>query len=479
MTPRQAFAKVSQNQLNHLAKEKEEVKQTTHPQDQAPADALFRYQIVSQVLSRQHKGEPRPEAIDAVSGIVHVTVDGKQQYVSKRSIYRWVAAYQAKGFTGLLPAPRKTMPSYVLPGPFLEFIKEQKEDDPCASIPELIRRAKQLAIIPADRSIDRTTVWRGLQRMGFNTRRRKYPKKLRDSRRFAYPHRMNMVLCDGKHFRAGVGRSKRVALFFIDDATRMMLGVIVGTAESAGLFLHGLHHIVKTYGRMTSIFLDNGPGFVAHDTINVLKNLNILCIHGTRAYPEGHGKIERFNQTVKQQCLRHLDGNPQVDSACSALTLRLGHYLTHQYNQTPHESLKKETPWSRFHNDPKELRFVENQEILDNSFVVHEKRHVSTDNIVSIDAIQYEMVRGYAGTTVVIQRNVLNNTLFCIDGGRLIKLVPVDLADNARAGRACHHGTADEPSPGHTRSSADIAFNRDVLPIVDADGGFTGKKGGK
>lgn len=455
------------------------MKQTRHPQEQAPADALFRYLIVSQVLSREHKGEPRPEIIDAVAKIVHVTIDGRQRLVSKRSIYRWIAAYEAKSFSGLLPAPRKTSISYVLPDPLLEFIKEQKEDDPCASIPELIRRAEQLEVIPADASIDRTTVWRSLQRLGLNTKRRKHPKKLRDSRRFAYPHRMDMVLCDGKHFRAGSGRAKRVALFFIDDATRIMLGVVVGTAESAGLFLHGLHHMVKTYGLMTSIFLDNGPGFIAHDTINVLKNLDILCIHGTRAYPEGHGKIERFNQTVQQQCLRHFDGNPEVDPACSALTLRLSHYLTHQYNQAPHESLGKETPWSRFHNDPRKLRFVENEETLDNAFVLHENRHVANDNIVSIDAIHYEMPRGHAGTTVVIRRNVRNNTLSFIDRGRLIQLAPVDLAGNARDSRAGNPASADEPPQKHSRSSADIAFNKDVSPIVDADGGFTGKKGGK
>lgn len=453
------------------------MKQTRHPQEQAPADALFRYQVVSQVLARQHKGEPRPEAIDAVSKIMQITVEGRPRSVSKRSIYRWVAAYKAKGFDGLLPVPRKTSASYVLPVRLLDFIKEQKDDDPRASIPELIRRARQLEVIAAGAHIDRTTVWRSLQRLGLNTRRRKYPKKLRDSRRFAYPHRMDMVLCDGKHFRAGSSRLKRVALFFIDDATRMMLGAVVGTAESANLFLHGLHRIVKTYGLMTSIFLDNGSGFTAHDTLNVLRNLDVFCIHGTRAYPEGHGKIERFNQTAQQQCLRHLDGNPEIDPTCSALALRLNHYLTHQYNQTPHESLEQETPWSRFNNDSRKLRFVENREALDSRFVLHEKRYVANDNIVSIDSIPYEMPRGHAGTKVIIRRNVLDNTLSFIDQGRLLKLGPVDLVNNARDGRARDKANADEPPQKHTRSSADIAFGRDIAPIVDADGGFTGKKG--
>jgi hypothetical protein len=39
---------------------------------------------------------------------------------------------------------------------------------------------------------------------------------------------MQMVLCDGKHFRAGAARLRRVALFFLDDATRMGLHVVVG-----------------------------------------------------------------------------------------------------------------------------------------------------------------------------------------------------------------------------------------------------------
>ena len=51
-------------------------------------------------------------------------------------------------------------------------------------------------------------------------------KQEADRRRFAYPHRMMMVLADGKHFRAGVPRKRRVAVFFLDDATRFGLGVV-------------------------------------------------------------------------------------------------------------------------------------------------------------------------------------------------------------------------------------------------------------
>ena len=69
-------------------------------------DALFRYQVLSQVLVREQTGQPRSEAIAAVAAVEHITADRKLRQVSQRSIYRWLAAYESQGFAGLLPAAR-------------------------------------------------------------------------------------------------------------------------------------------------------------------------------------------------------------------------------------------------------------------------------------------------------------------------------------------------------------------------------------
>lgn len=110
--------------------------------------------------------------------------------------------------------------------------------------------------------------------------------------------------------------------------------------------------------------------------------------------------------------------------------------------------------------------------MLDSAFVLHEKRYVSNDNIVSVDSIHYEMPRGHAGTKAIIRRNVLDNTLSFLNQDRLIKLCPVDLINNARDKRAGNGADLEEPPKKHTRSSAAIAFNKDIGPIVDADGGY-------
>jgi putative transposase len=424
---------------------------------------------------REQNGQPRSKAIAAVAAGEHITADRKLRQVSRRSIYRWLAAYESEGFCALLPAVRAHIEdSLVLPRPLIEFFKNQKTADPWASVPELIRRAAVTGLITPDQVISRVTVWRTLKRMGLDTRRSKKPLD-RDSRRFAYPHRMQMVLCDGKHFRAGVARLRRVALFFLDDATRMGLHVVVGTSENAELFLRGLYETMLSYGMMDALYLDRGPGFVATDVGEVLRKLKILYIQGTAGYPQGHGKIERFNRTAKDQVLRHFDGNPEIDPHCGALELRLAHYLRKQYNLTPHESLGQEAPGACFYDDQKPLRFAQSQQRLRQAFILHINRWVSNDNVLSVDGIFYEVIRGHAGTRVLVHRNVLDGSVSIMHQGRLVRLSPVDLHQNARQKRA-RSKLADkkqEQSP-LTKGSAQMAFERDMRPVVDADGGFTG-----
>jgi transposase InsO family protein len=200
----------------------------------------------------------------------------------------------------------------------------------------------RMGVVGSGARICRQTVYRVLRRMGVAVARRKKQRD-RDTRRFAYPHRLEMVLCDGKHFRAGAGRLRRVALFYLDDATRLGLNVVVGTSETRALFLRGLYETVRRHGRMLALYVDHGPGFIANDSAAVCARLEVALVLGESSYPEAHGKIERFNQTAKRSLLRNLDRRPDIDPDCRALELRLRHWLFEIYNHTPHESLPKPT----------------------------------------------------------------------------------------------------------------------------------------
>jgi putative transposase len=280
-----------------------------------------------------------------------------------------------------------------------------------------------------------------------------------------------MVLCDGKHFRAGVGRLKRVALLFLDDATRFALDGVVGSCENAGLFLRGLYRCILHYGLMIRLFVDNGSGFIALDALAVARQLAVQLIHGSAGYPEGHGKIERFNRTVLEQLLRLLPGNPEIDPEVQALELRLRHYLHERYNHTPHEALDGATPWERFHQDPQPLRFHEHTEQLRRAFVLHESRRVSQDHIVQVQGCAYETPLGLRGQEVELYRHLLEGTVSVLHEGRLVALAPVDVHANARERRAA--GREEPPTPAPPPSAAQIAFDQAYRPVVDAEGGFS------
>jgi len=433
------------------------------------SEALFRFFVVSKVVARIRGDEPKPDAIRAVAADSHTFFDGSPRRLSERSIYRWCAAYDESGISALEPKQRHIEP-LALSEEFVEFLIGENRADRSASIPELIRRAKAQGIVKHDETVHRSTVYRACKRLGLPVARRKKAKH-RDSRRFAYPHRMDMVLCDGKHFRAGEDRHKRVVLFYIDDATRYVLHAVVGTSETQVLFQRGVYECIAKHGFMDACYVDHGPGFIAEDTIAVFANLEIPLIHGEVAYKEGHGKVERLNRTAKADVLRSLDGRPDVDPACRALELRLLHYTEQVYAHRPHESLEGDTPWQRFHSDTKPLRFPDDHEALRRRFEIWIRRRVATDHVVSVDSIHYEVPKGHAGRVVMLRRRLLDGTIGFLHDGKVIDLHPVDLAANARARRA--RTSLDEPPEAMPRkSAAELEFDRDLGRVVGDDGGL-------
>jgi len=448
---------------------------TARPSAGPSAQALFRFQVVSAVRTEQMGGCSRARAIARVARRTHPTLDGQSRKVSVRTLYRWVGAFERGGrdIAALESEPRpRVADSATLSERFVAFLRSEKGDDTLASVPELIERARERGVLSASEPVDRVTVWRAICRMGLPTRRR--PSKHEgDTRRFAYPHRMQMVLCDGKHFRAGKGRLRRVALFFLDDCTRNGLHVVVGTDEDTELFLRGLYGVVQRHGMMDALYLDGGPGFISHDTWAVVSQLGVALVHGKERYPEGHGKIERFNRTAIAKVLRSLDGAAEVDPEPGALELRLGHFLG-RYNGRPHESLGQDTPAMRWQADPRALQLPADDAALRARFVVTEERRVSNDHVIRYGGALYEAPRGLARQKVVVHRQLLSGQLSVLSAeGRMVALHPVDLAKNARAPRGRRReGEAATHEVAPVKTAATLAYERDFAPLVGPDGGF-------
>lgn len=438
------------------------------------SEALYRFQVVSAVKAQLLGGAKLAQVVGALVQCPPVPlIAGKVRRLSARSVYRWYKGYQQSGIAALQSTGRRVPQriSRVLPEPLLDFFRTEKGVDRYASVPELLRRARELKIVTASDSIDRVSAWRACRRLELPLRR--LPKKQEsDQRRFAYPHRMMMVLADGKHFRAGIGKTRRVALFFIDDATRLGMHVVVGSSENPSLFLGGLYEVIARYGFFDVLYLDNGAGFIADDTAAACAKLGIHLVLGTPGYPQGHGKIERFNETATAQVFRGLGGVAEIDDDYGALQLRLSHYLHQQYNRCGHEALDGNTPLSRFESDTRPLRFPESDAALRERFVVTETRRVSNDNLISYRSQAYEIPRGHAGCQLLVHRRLLNDQLFILHQGSAVTLAPVNLAQNAIDRRARTASPAPADDLATPRTAARLAFERDLRPVLDPDGGF-------
>lgn len=441
------------------------------PPSPTSSSALLRYTVLAQVEALLLAGWSASAAIDAVAARDHARCDGRSVRISRRTIQRWRAAQGRGGMAALEPQARpRTTTSTVLSPALIDFLRQEKERDPRASVPELVRRAQVRGVLPDDVAVDRTTVWRACRRMALPTRAQP-SRNEGDMRRWRYPHRMQCVLADGKYFRAGAARAKRVALFFLDDATRYALQVCVGPSESATLFLQGLHQLVRQHGLPELLYLDHGPGFIADDTLAVIQGgLRAWLIHGQAHYPAGHGAIERFHRTAHDQVLRSLDGALQVDPAPEALTLRLQHYLD-RYNDTPHETLDGDTPRQRWEQG-RPLVFPDDEADLYRRFVVRESRKVSADHVIQWDGRRWEAPRGCGDTWVDVVRHVLDGRRWVVHQGRQLLLAELDPHRNATDRRAAAPPARPDPGEGLPTTAATLAYDQDFTSLLDADGGF-------
>ena len=448
------------------------MKKRPHDATALSPTALFRYAVVSQVLARTQGGVTKAVALRAVASELHVDLAGRPRRVSVRTLQRWMVKWRQGELTALEPKPRERIAtSKALTPKLVTFIQKEKTADPRASIPELLRRAKAQGVVKADLPIDRVTVWRLVRRLGLPTRVRA-TKNEGDARRWRYPHRMQCVLCDGKHFRAGPARAKRVALFFLDNATRFGLNAIVGTSESTDLFLTGLYQVARKYGLMDGVYVDHGSGFRSHDTVAVITaGLGAWLIHGQVGYPEGRGAIERFNRTVQADVLRGLDGALDVDPDCHALTLRLQHYLHNQYNRTLHTSLDHQSPQTCWEQG-RPLRWPDSDADLRARFVVQESRLVSADHVIQHSGKKWEAPRGLARKHVEVIRHVLDGHLSVVHRGGLVRLHEVDVHDNASDRRGYANDNLPLADEGVPKTAAAVAFDKDFGSMLGPDGGF-------
>jgi transposase InsO family protein len=131
-----------------------------------------------------------------------------------------------------------------------------------------------------------------------------------------------------------------------DDYSRKILGYDIRPDETAFSFTDVVEIAIENAreeghlmdkNEMPSLYTDNGSGFVSEVMSGYLEAHGIRHIFGTPYHPQGRGKIERFNRSIKEKLCLVVYCSPEElkKAVAEAITI---------YNATPHESLGNVSP---------------------------------------------------------------------------------------------------------------------------------------
>jgi putative transposase len=128
-------------------------------------------------------------------------------------------------------------------------------------------------------------------------------------------------------------------LTVMDEFTREGLALDVAFTTSAERVIGVLTALVGHYGPPAHLRSDNGAEFVAIAVQTWLAQCAVQTLYIEPGKPWQNGKEERFNGTVRDECL-----NLHVFSSLAEASVRLGAFRRHYNTERPHSRLDYLTP---------------------------------------------------------------------------------------------------------------------------------------
>lgn len=265
----------------------------------------------------------------------------KELGIPRSTYYKWRGAFRAKGHEGLkkVPASRQRIWNRLLP-------EERRRVLEVARLhPELSARLLAVKVTDEEEfSVSESTVFRILKENGLIT-----PRPVTDmpaAREWKHKTKRPDELwqCDATNlFVVGWGYYKLIPVQ--DDFARKIIAHALKPGETA----HTISDVVelaveraRAEGHlkgceMPKLYSDNGSGFTSKLMEEYLTARGIRHIFGTPYHPQGRGKIERFNRSIKEKLCLVVYCSPEeleraIDEAIGT------------YNNTPHESLDNVSP---------------------------------------------------------------------------------------------------------------------------------------
>lgn len=398
-------------------------------QEKKQAIALMRYSAIAPLITGLSDDYESLTAFfnnASVKGVIHP--DGTVKHYAPGTIEKWYRNYKEAGFDALIPIgrvdqgkPRK------LDDDLQEQIKYLKTNYPRMSASAIYRQLRDNGSIK-NGEVSESTVNRYINLIAVQMK----TTTNQDMRRYERAH-INEVWCGdssvGPYLKTSDGKKHKVYIIaLIDDASRFIVGIDVFFNDNFVNLMSVMKSAVAKYGRPGMFNFDNGSSF-KNKQMELLAARIGSVVHYDQPYtPTQKAKIERWFRTMKDQWLSSLD----IRDFHSLDELR-GNLLAYvqNYNQTVHSSLKGLSPQDRFFSEPNRIRRLSDEKI-ENSFLLELERRVSSDSVIVIDQVEYEVDYRFAKQRIKIRYSPDMKDIFIVEAdGTLTPIRLLNKTENA------------------------------------------------
>ena len=217
----------------------------------------------------------------------------------------------------------------------------------------------------------------------------------------SYPNEMWQADFKG-HFSMEDGKRCH-PLNIIDDHSRMNLCCEPLLSETFDEIKPCMERIFQEYGMPFSFLCDNGnpwgtqqsPGYTKFEVW--LMELGILTIHGRILHPQTQGKEERFNRSLKTECLKYHKIRNQADAAKI-----FAEYREFYNNVRPHMALNLEVPASIYTPSPRHYPSKISEWVYSDELKI---RKVKSSGYISLRGQGYFLSEAFANKEIAIRES--------------------------------------------------------------------------
>ena len=391
--------------------------------------ALMRYGAIAPLIAGLDENYPSKTAFyTEISNKGLVGPDGRVHHYAPATIEKWYLDYQNHGFDALVPKSRADAGmSRKLDDDLQERIRYFKMNYPRMSAAAIYRQLKTDGSI-INGQVSESTVCRFVNQLQNELRQTPH----RDMRRYERPH-INEVWCGdssvGPYLKTPDGKKHKVYIIaLIDDASRFIVGIDVFFNDNFINLMSVMKSAVAKYGRPAMFNFDNGSSY-KNKQMELLAARIGSVVHYDQPYtPTQKAKIERWFRTMKDQWLSSLD--IRDFHSLDELRGNLFAYVQ-KYNRTVHSSLKGLSPQERFFSEPNHIRRLSDEEI-ETGFLLEIERRVSSDSVIVIDHVEYEVDYRFAKQRIRLRYSPDMKDIFIVEAdGTLTPVRLLNKTENA------------------------------------------------